>query len=93
MKNAEITLLEEFYWEKNKDALMCGLSEEVINESGGINMSKFFAAKALSISNSVKYDTGIDIDEVLIVPDFETMVTGMVNYLDVNIWILSRRKW
>lgn len=92
MKNAEITLLEEFYWEKNKDALMCGLSEEVINESGGINMSKFFAAKALSISNSVKYDTGIDIDEVLIVPDFETMVTGMVNYLDVNTLDIEQKK-
>lgn len=92
MKNAEITLLEESYWEKNKDALMCGLSEEVINESGGINMGKFFAAKALSISNSVKYDTGIDIDEVLIVPDFETMVTGMVNYLDVNTLDIEQKK-
>lgn len=92
MKNAEITLLEESYWEKNKDALMCGLSEEVINKSGGINMGKFFAAKALSISNSVKYDTGIDIDEVLIVPDFETMVTGMVNYLDVNTLDIEQKK-
>lgn len=92
MKNAEITLLEESYWEKNKDGLMCGLSEEVINESGGINMGKFFAAKALSISNSVKYDTGIDIDEVLIVPDFETMVTGMVNYLDVNTLDIEQKK-
>lgn len=63
---------------------MCGLTEEHINAKGGINMGKFFAAKALNISNSVLYDSGVSIDEVIIVPDFETMVPGMVNYLDVD---------
>lgn len=84
MKDSEITLVEENYWRENKYALMCGLTEERINAKGGINMGKFFAAKALNISNSVLYDSGVSIDEVIIVPDFETMVPGMVNYLDVN---------
>lgn len=84
MKDSEITLVEENYWRENKYALMCGLTEEHINAKGGINMGKFFAAKALNISNSVLYDSGVSIDEVIIVPDFETMVPGMVNYLDVN---------
>lgn len=84
MKDSEITLVEENYWRKNKYALMCGLTEEHINAKGGINMGKFFAAKALNISNSVLYDSGVSIDEVIIVPDFETMVPGMVNYLDVD---------
>lgn len=84
MKDSEITLVSEAYWNANKETLMCGLTEEHINECGGINMGKFMAAKALNISNSMLYDSGVSIDEVIIVPDFSTIVTGMVNYLDVN---------
>ena len=44
MKDAEITLLEEQYWKDNQYALMCGLTEQRINDKGGINMGKFFSA-------------------------------------------------
>lgn len=79
MKEKTITLVEENYWIENKYALMCGVTEEHINSSGGINMGKFFSAKALNISNSIQYDSGVNIDEVIIVPDFSTMVSGMYN--------------
>lgn len=84
MKESEITLVEEDYWKKNQYALMCGLTEERINANGGINMGKFFSAKALNISNSIEYDSGVSIDEVIIVSDFKTLVSGMVNYLNVD---------
>lgn len=84
MKNTEITLFEEHYWKDNQSTLMCGLTEKRINEKGGINMGKFFSAKALNISNSKKIETDISIDDVIIVPDFQTIVKGMVNFLDVN---------
>lgn len=84
MKDQEITLLEETFWNEHKDSLMCGLTEERINEKGGINTGKYFAARALNISNSIVYDSDIGIDEVIVVPDFKTMVTGMVNYLDID---------
>lgn len=84
MKDTEITLFEENYWNENQYALMCGLTEERINAKGGINMGKFFSAKALNISNSKRIDTDISIDDVIIVPDFQTTVKGMVNYLDVD---------
>lgn len=84
MKDSEITLLEEEFWNEHKYALMCGLTEERINERGGINTGKYFAARALNISNSIAYDSGISIDDVIVVPDFKTMVTGMVNYLDIE---------
>lgn len=89
MKEKTITLVEENYWMKNEYALMCGLTEERINSKGGINMGKFFSAKALNISNSIQYDSGVSIDEVIIVPDFNTMVSGMVNYLDVDALLSS----
>lgn len=63
-----------------------------INSKGGINMGKYFAAKALNLSNSIKYDSGISIDEVIIVPDFKTFVSGMVNYLDVNTLDIQEKK-
>ena len=84
MKDAEITLFEEQYWKDNQSALMCGLTEERINSKGGINMGKFFSAKALNISNSKKIKREISIDDVIIVPDFQTIVKGMVNFLDVD---------
>ena len=54
-------------------------------------MGKYFAAKALNISNSVLYDSGVLIDEVIIVPDFETMVDGMVNDLNVETLEIEKR--
>ena len=84
MKNYEITLLDENYWNENKDALMCGLTENRINEKGGINTGKYFAAKALNISNSILPKCDISIDDVIVVPDLKTEVTGLVNYLDVE---------
>lgn len=92
MKEKIITLVEEAYWKKNQEALMCGLTEERINSVGGINMGKFFSAKALNISNSIEYDSGVSIDDVIIVPDFETMVSGMVNYLDVDTLEIQEKK-
>lgn len=92
MKEKTITLVEENYWMKNEYALMCGLTEERINSKGGINMGKFFSAKALNISNSIQYDSGVSIDEVIIVPDFNTMVSGMVNYLDVDALDIEEKK-
>lgn len=84
MKDTEITLFEEGYWNANKEFLMCGLTDEKINDKGGINMGKYFSAKALNISNSVKFDVDISIDDVIIVPDFKTTIKGMVNHLDIS---------
>lgn len=92
MKEREITLLEEEFWKKHQYSLMCGLTEERINKCGGINTGKYFAAKALNLSNSVLYDSGLDIDEVIIVPDMSTQVSGMVNYLDVDTLDISEKE-
>lgn len=92
MKEKIITLVEKEYWKKNQESLMCGLTQERINSVGGINMGKFFSAKALNISNSVKYDSSVSIDDVIIVPDFKTMVSGMVNYLDVDTLEIKLKK-
>lgn len=85
MKNAEITLLSQEFWDKNRSSLMCGLTEEKINEYG-INTGKYFSALALNMSNSICPDleNEVSIDDVIIVQDFKTKIRGTVNYLDVN---------
>ena len=85
MKNAEITLLSQEFWDKNRSSLMCGLTEEKINEYG-INTGKYFSALALNMSNSICPDpeNEVSIDDVIIVQDFKTKVRDIVNYLDVN---------
>ena len=90
MKNSEITLIESEFWEEHKTALMCGLSEKIIDAKGGINTGKYMSAKALNMSNSEKYDSGITIDDVIIVKDFKTVVHDMVEYLDVNTLDITR---
>ena len=92
MKDAEITLFKEDYWRENQYPLMCGLTEERINSMGGINMGKFFAAKALNISNSAVIDTDISIDDVIIVPDFKTNVKGNINFLDIETLEISQQE-
>ena len=84
LKDQEITLLDAKFYKDNKNRLLCGLTEEIINAHGGINMGKFLAYKSLNLSLSVQTEYVIDIDEVLVVKDFETLVNGKVNYLDVD---------
>lgn len=84
LKNQEITLLDVKFYEDNQSRLLCGLTEENINAHGGINMGKFLAYKSLNLSMSVQSKYKINIDEVLVVKDFETLVNDKVNYLDVD---------
>lgn len=92
MKECEITVLSEDFWKKHKNHLMCGLSEQTINEKGGINTGKYLSALALNMSNSVTMEVGVDIDEVLVVPDFKTIIHDEVNYLDVDSLDISQQE-
>lgn len=84
LKDQEITLLDAEFYEDNQNRLLCGLTEEIINAHGGINMGKFLAYKSLNLSLSVQTEYAVNIDEVLVVKDFESLVRGKVNYLDVD---------
>ena len=63
---------------------MCGLTLDIINQSGGCNIGKYLAYTSLIFSKSVEPSIEIKIDEVLVLPEFETEVTEKVNYLDMN---------
>lgn len=96
MKKEMVILLKESFFIANEKKIMCGLSRDIINEGNervkGCNRGKFLAYTALPMSASVevssinteteKYE--VNIDECIVVPDFEGIVHGKVNYLDIK---------
>lgn len=91
MKEKQVLLIKEAFYEKNKKRLMCGLTIDEINAHGGCNTGKYLAYTSLVLSSSMEPETEINIDDVIALPDFQTDVTAEVNYLDVNTLQEKRR--
>ena len=60
--------------------LECGITDEVINKKGGINQNKFLAYSALPFSATDPWPD-FNIDEVIVIDDFEANVTGRMLYI------------
>lgn len=71
--------------------LMCGLSIDDINQAGGINCNKFLAYLALTNSATEVWKE-FDIDKSIVVDDFETLVTGDVDYIDDVTYEITRKR-
>jgi hypothetical protein len=63
------------------DTLTCGLTNDRINEIGGVNTNKYLAYLALQNSATERWDE-FDIDKSIVVDDFETDVPGLVDYIN-----------
>ena len=85
MKNGEFVLLQEDFYDNNKNKFMCGLTDDIINQKGGCNSGKYLAYKGLPLSSSIIPEGyGIDIDKCLVVPDFNTIVNEKVECIDID---------
>lgn len=86
VRNTTVTLLREDFFERNKGALLVGLSKETINANayGGMNVGKFISYTSLPLSSSVLPEKEIDIDRCILVKGLETVVTGLVKYVDIQ---------
>ena len=60
--------------------LECGISNELINAKGGINQNKFLAYSALPFSATDPWPD-FNIDEAIVIDDFEADVTGRMLYI------------
>ncbi|WP_256761427.1 RNA dependent RNA polymerase [Cohnella sp. WQ 127256] len=92
IRTSKAVMIKEKVFNKYRDALMCGLSVDRINESEhkGVNMNKFLAYLALSQSSSKPWDD-FDIDKAIVVDDFETMVNGEVDFIDHETYDITRK--
>lgn len=83
MKKGEFILIEENFYKKHEREFLCGLTKEEINKQGGCNIGKFLAYSGLIFSTSfLPAEYKIDIDECLVVPDFETVLEEEVECID-----------
>lgn len=84
VRNKTITLIKKEFFEKHADELFVGLSAKYINEHGGMNVGKYLAYTALSLSSSVLPDKEIDIDRCIVVKGLETTINDWVKYIDIQ---------
>lgn len=77
-------LLNE-YW----NSLTAGLTIEHINECGGMNINKFLAYLALCNSATTLWKD-FNIDDCIVVNDFENVINGTVDYIDDNTYNIER---
>lgn len=73
--------------------LMCGLTRDRINELGGMNVNKYLAYLALVNSATDLWEDVIgkpfNIDECIVVDDFETLVHGKVDYINADTYEIT----
>ena len=80
LRTDKISCISVDMWEKIHDRIMCGLTEEHINEKGGCNVNKYLAYIALANSATDVWED-FDIDRVIVVGDWESEVTGVMDYI------------
>jgi predicted RNA-binding Zn-ribbon protein involved in translation (DUF1610 family) len=81
IRTKKAVFIKESLWLKHEGALTCGLTVDEINKKGGCNVNKLLAYKALTASASIKW-TDFDIDKAIVVPDLETNVVAMFDYIN-----------
>nr|WP_246369601.1 hypothetical protein [Saccharibacillus deserti] len=74
--------IKESAYKKHSNTLMCGLTIEKINELGGMNVNKFLAYLALSMTASAPWHS-FNINKCVVVEDFSSSLhTTLVDHID-----------
>lgn len=90
IRTKKTVFIKESVWEKYEKTIMCGLTIDEINEKGGINCNKFLAYAALTNSATDVWKE-FDIDKTIVIDDFETNVTGEVDFIDDTNFSITRK--
>ena len=91
IRTKKCVFIKESVFEKHRNTLMCGLSEDQINSLGGVNINKYLAYLALCNSATDKWED-FDIDKAIVVEDMETLVNGVVDFIDDSDYSITRTK-
>ena len=90
IRTKKFVVVKESLLKKYEKTLMCGLTIDLINQKGGINVNKFLAYYALANSATEEWKD-FDIDRAIVVDDFETYVNDEVDYIDDNDYSITRQ--
>lgn len=91
IRTKKTVFIKESLWDNIEKTLMCGLTIDIINNHGGVNVNKFLAYLALSNSATDLWED-FDIDKCIVVKDFETNVNGDVDFVDHMSYTVHRKK-
>jgi len=80
LRRDKIVMISDETWDKVRKQLECGMTWELINERGSLNVNKYMAYLALSASATEEW-TDFDIDRCIVIPDFEAPVTDRMMYI------------
>ena len=90
IRTKKCVFIKESVWEKIEKTIMCGLTIDAINEQGGINPNKYLAYLALANSATDEWKE-FNIDKTIVVPDFESNVSGEVDFVDETDYSVNRK--
>lgn len=91
IRTKKFVAVNEKALQKCWNSITCGLSVEQINAQGGVNTNKYLAYLALCNSATDVWGD-FDIEKCVVVDDFETLVTGTVDFIDPATYCCERKE-
>lgn len=90
IRTKKTLFIKKSTYEGIENQLTCGLTINHINEKGGVNVNKYLAYLALSNSATDEW-TSFNIDKAIVVDDMETIVKGLVDFIDSSDYSITRK--
>lgn len=90
IRTKKAVFIKESVWKKYEKTIMCGLTIDDINAKGGMTTAKLLAYTAL-VNSATDVWEEFDVDKTIVVNDFETNVTGKVDFIDDTDFSIERR--
>lgn len=89
IRTKKCVFVKESTWKRVQRTIMCGLTVDDINDSGGANPNKHLAYLALANSATDVWEE-FDIDRAIVIDDFETEVEGDYDFVDDIRYTITR---
>ncbi len=89
IRKKKAVFIKETIWQQHEKTIMCGLTIDSINASGGNNVNKHLAYLALTNSATDEW-VNFDIDKCIVIDDFETDVQGTYDFIDETDYSITR---
>ena len=89
IRTKKCVFVKESTWNRVQRTIMCGLTVDDINDSGGANPNKHLAYLALANSATDAWEE-FDIDRAIVIDDFETEVEGYYDFVDDVSYTITR---
>lgn len=88
IRTKKTVFIKETVWVQHQKSLMCGLSVDIINQKGGVNINKYLAYLALCNSATDEWPN-FDIEKAIVVDDFESDIHKLVDHINHETYVIN----